>query len=181
MGVNVKYDFSEYRAFFAKMRAAKSGFHKELEQWLDAIGVEFLNEVREQIISRRVIRTSYLLHTFEKGAADNVWEADFGALRLEVGTVLEYALWVNNGHRTFDPEKTRHFTLANGELARFVPGYWKGDEFIYDKSAKGGMVLKFHWVEGKHYFDAAIRAFAPQFEKSFEKKLEEWIVQYFGT
>ena len=200
MGVNVKYDFSEYREFFAKMRAAKSGFPKELEQWLEAIGVEFLNEVREQIISRKVIMNSHLLHSLERSGENNVWEADFGALRLEVGTNLEYAAWVNNGHRTFDPGKTRHFTLPNGEAARFVPGYWKGGTFVdektdengnkvkahweggvftYDPSAKGGMVLKFKWVEGKHYFDAAIRAFAPQFEKSFEKKLEEWLTRYF--
>lgn len=181
MGVNVKYDFSEYREFFSKMRAAKSDFKKELDKLLEAIGVEFLNEVKEQIRERRVIRTSHLLHTFERGGKDNVWEADFGALRLEVGTNLEYALWVNNGHRTFDPEKNpeKHFKLPNGELARFVPGYWNGDEFIYDKSAKGGMVLKLHWVEGKHYFEAAIEAVAPQFEKLFEKKLEEWLLQYF--
>lgn len=165
MGVNVTYDFSEYRAFFERMRAAKSDFRKELEQWLEAAGIEFLNEVREQIISRKVMKTSYLLHTFEKGADDNVWEADFGALKLEVGTSLEYGLWANNGHRQ--------------QPGRFIPGYWQGDEFVYDREAKGGMVLKASWVEGKHYFDAAIKVFAPQFEKSFERKLEEWLTQYF--
>lgn len=179
MGSNVTIDLGEYKAFFDKMRAAKSDFHKELEKWLEAIGVEFLDEVREQIISRNVTRTSYLLHTFEKGSDENVWEADLGALKLEVGSSLDYALWVNNGHRTFDPLKTKHFTLANGEQARFVPGYWSGDEFIYDPSADGGMVLKFHWVEGKHYFDASLRIFAPQFERSFENKLQEWLTQYF--
>lgn len=181
MGAYVIYDFSEYRAFFEKMGAASKNFHKELEQWLDAMGVEFLNEVRKQIISRNVKRTTLLLHSFEKGSEGNVWEADLGALRLEVGTSIEYALWANNGHRTFDPSKTKHFKLPNGEDARFVPGYWSGDEFIYDPSAKGGMVLKFHWVEGKHYFDAALKVFAPVFEKSFERKLEEWLASYFGT
>lgn len=181
MGAYVTYDFSEYRTFFEKMGAASKDFHKELEQWLDAMGVEFLNEVREQIISRNVKRTTLLLHSFEKGGAGNVWEADLGALQLEVGTSIEYALWANNGHRTFDPSKTKHFKLPNGEDARFVPGYWSGDEFIYDPSAKGGMVLKFHWVEGKHYFDAALKVFAPVFEKSFERKLEEWLANYFET
>lgn len=181
MGAYVTYDFSEYRAFFEKMGAASKDFHKQLEQWLDAMGVEFLNEVREQIISRNVKRTTLLLHSFEKGSEGNVWEADLGALRLEVGTSIEYALWANNGHRTFGPSKTKHFKLPNGEDARFVPGYWSGDEFIYDPSAKGGMVLKFHWVEGKHYFDAALKVFAPVFEKSFERKLEEWLASYFGT
>lgn len=179
MGVHVQYDFSEYRAFFEKMRAAKADFQKELGLWLEAMGVEFLNEVQEQIISRNAMDTGYMLRTFDRGGDENVWDIDLGALRLEVGTSLEYALWVNNGHRTFDPSKTKHFTLPNGEKARFVPGYWSGDKFIYDPEAKGGMVLKFHWVEGKHYFDAAIRVFAPQFEKSFERRLEEWLTQYF--
>lgn len=181
MGAYVTYDFSEYMAFFEKMGVASKDFRKELERWLDAMGVEFLNEVREQIISRNVQRTTLLLHSFEKGSEGNVWEADLGALRLEVGTSIEYALWANNGHRTFDPSKTKHFKLPNGEDARFVPGYWNGDEFVYDQSAKGGMVLKFHWVEGKHYFDAALKVFAPVFEKSFERKLEEWLASYFET
>lgn len=166
MGAYVTYDFSEYRAFFDKMGAASDAFHRELELWLEAIGVEFLNEVREQIISRNVKKTSLLLHSFEKGGDSNVWELDLGALRLEVGTSIEYALWANNGHRQ--------------QPGRFIPGYWKGDEFIYDRNASGGMVLKANWVEGKHYFDAALRVFAPQFEKSFERKLEKWLADYFG-
>lgn len=181
MGNYVQYDFSEYRAFFEKMRAAKSDFQEQLGLWLDAVGEEFLNEVQEQIVSRNAMDTGYMYRTFHKGGSDNVFDIDLGALRLEVGTSLEYALWVNNGHRTFDPAKTKHFTLPNGEKARFVPGFWSGDKFTYDPSADGGMVLKFHWVEGKHYFDAAIQIFAPQFEKSFEKKLEEWLTQYFET
>lgn len=167
MGTYVTYDFSEYRAFFEKMGEASKDFRKELELWLDAMGIEFLNEVREQIISRNVKKTSLLLHSFEKGGEGNVWEADLGALRLEVGTSIEYALWANNGHRQ--------------QPGRFIPGYWKGDEFIYDKNAEGGMVLKASWVEGKHYFDAALKVFAPVFEKSFEKKLEQWLAKYFGT
>ncbi len=175
MGVNVSYDFSEYRAFFDKMRAAKSGFQKELENWMDAVGVEFLNEVSQQIRERSVMVTSNLLHSFERNGEGNVWEADYGAMRLslEVGTSLEYALWANNGHRQ--------------KPGRFVPGYWKTvvvngvekDTFEYDPKAKSGMVLKAEWVQGKHYFDAAIKVFAPQFEKSFERKLEQWLEQYF--
>jgi len=178
MGANVSYDFSQYRAFFDKMRAAKGEFKTEINNWFDAIGEEFLNEVRQQIISRNVKRTTLLLHSFERGNDLNFWELDLGALRLEVGSNLEYAMWANNGHRTLDPEKSNHFTLSNGELARYVPGYWQGDEFIYDKNAKSGMVLKFHWVPGKHYFDAALRVFAPQFEKSIERKLEQWLEKY---
>lgn len=166
MGVYVRYDFSEYKAFFDKMGGAGSDFQKQLQLWLDAIGIEFLNEVREQVISRKVMKSTLLLHSFEKGGESNVYDIDFGALRLEVGTNVEYALLANNGHRQ--------------QPGRFIPGYWKGDEFIYDRNADGGMVLKASWVVGKHYFDAALHVFAPVFEKSFERKLEQWLADYFG-
>lgn len=182
MGVHVKYDLSEYKAFFNKVREASSTFQRELELWLEAIGEEFLVEVQEQIIEKDAKHTGLLLRSFKKGEDDNVWDIDLGALRLEVGTSLEYAIWANNGHRTLDPDKeNEYFVLKNGEKARFVPGHWDGDEFIYDPDEKGGMVLKFHWVEGKRYFDRAIQIFAPQFAKSFGKKLSKWLNDYFGA
>lgn len=165
MGKHVIYDFSEYRAFFERMRGASEDFQKELGTWLEAAGIEFLNEVEEQIVQRNVMNSRLLLHSFERGDSGNVWEFDFGALKLEVGSNLEYAVWANNGHHQ--------------KPGRFIPGYWEGDEFVYDRNADGGMVLKAEWVKGKHYFDAALKLFAPQFEKSFEKKLEQWLTQYF--
>lgn len=165
MGVHVQFDFGEYKTFFERMRAAKRGFQEELGLWLEAMGVEFLTEVQEQIISRNAMQAGYMLRSFSRGGDENVWDIDLGALRLEVGTSLEYAIYANNGHRQ--------------QPGRFIPGYWKGNEFIYDPSAKSGMVLKASWVVGKHYFDAAIQVIAPQFEKSFERKLGEWLTQYF--
>ncbi len=164
MGANVTYDFSEYKEFFSKLRQASGSFEKDAQQWLEGAGEEFLTEVQEQIISRNALLTGYMVRSFERGGSDNIF--DLGALRLEVGTSLEYAVYANNGHRQ--------------QPGRFIPGYWKGKEYIYDPSAKGGMVLKASWVPGKHFFDAAIQVFAPQFEKSFEKKLEEWLASYFG-
>lgn len=165
MGVYVQCDFGKYRDFFNKMQQASVDFKKELGLWLEAAGNEFLLEVEEQIIQRNVMDTRLLLHSFSKGDDNNVWELDLGALKLEVGTNLDYAIWANNGHHQ--------------KPGRFIPGYWEGDRFVYDKDADGGMVLKAEWVEGKHYFDAAIKLFAPVFEKSFEVKMTEWIANYF--
>lgn len=165
MGRNVTVDFGEYRAFFEKMSRASGDFKKELEKWLEAAGIEFLTEVEEQVVQRNAMNSRLLLHSFERGNENNVWIADLGALRLEVGTNLEYAIWANNGHHQ--------------RPGRYIPGYWEGDEFVYDRNSSSGMALKAEWVPGKHYFDAALQLFAPVFEKSFEKKLEEWLAQYF--
>lgn len=176
MGVHVQCDISEYRTFFERMKSAKNDFQKELENWMDAVGVEFLNEVREQIIERSVMVSTELLHSFKRGEDNNFWEADYGAYRLtlEVGTRHEYASWVNNGH--------------NQQPGRFIPGHWKTilvqgvekDTFVYDADASEGMVLKVDHVEGKHYFDKAIEIIAPQFEKSFERRLQQWLDEYFA-
>ena len=88
---------------------------------------------------------------------------------MEVGTNLEYAAFVNDGH----------WTNPRGVARRWVPGYWEGDRFIYDPQAKTGMALKQHWVEGAHYFEGALRAFEPVFKASAEAKLHEWMQKYF--
>ena len=111
-----------------------------------------------------------LLASFEKGNDANVWELTDGGLTLEVGTNLSYAGYVNDGH----------WTNTKGVARRWVPGYWEGDRFIYDPGAETGMLLKQHWVEGKHYFESALRIFEKIFQASAEAKLQEWIDKYFG-
>ena len=89
---------------------------------------------------------------------------------LEVGTSVEYAGYVNDGH----------WTNTKGVERRFVPGYWEGDRFIYDPAAKGGMMLKQHWVEGKHYWESALRILDRIYPELLEAKLQEWLDSYFG-
>ena len=164
-GANVSIDVSDMVAFFDKMKSAKGDFKKELETWLDAMGQEFLEEVQNQIISRNAMNSRLLLHSFEKGDSNNFWSIDLGALCLEVGSTLDYAIWVNNGHHQ--------------KPGRFIPGHWEGNEFVYTPGEKSGMVLKAEWVKGKLYFDVALKLFAPVWEKSFEKNFENWITNYF--
>lgn len=167
----VEFDMSEFREFFGRMeRAAKGDFRKEFELYLEAVGFDFLRVVQDEIVRRKVLDSRQLLASFEKGSDGNVWEITDGGLTLEVGTNLEYAGYVEDGH----------WTNTKGVERRFVPGYWEGDCFIYDPAAKGGMMLKQHWVEGKHYFDSALRIYNKIFQASAEIKLQEWIDRYFG-
>lgn len=167
----VEIDMGEFRAFFENMeRAAKGDFRKELELFLEASGFEFLRILQDEIKQRQVLDSRQLLASFEKGAENNVWELTDGGLTLEVGTNLDYAGYVNDGH----------WTNTKGVARRWVPGYWDGDRFIYDPAAESGMMLKQHWVEGKHYWDSALRIYNKVFQASAEVKLQELIDKYFG-
>lgn len=175
-------DMSDFRTFFNQIdRAARGDFRRELEIFLEGLGVEFLRLVQDEFINRHK-NTGHvqLLASFSKDDEQNIWRYTDDGLTLEIGSSLEYAGYVNDGHRTLDPAETKYFTLSNGEKARFVPGYWKGRRFIYDPQAEGGMVLKYHWVEGLHFWEAAMQAMEQLCPEFLESKLAEWLDEYFA-
>lgn len=166
----VEIDTSEAGRFFdALQAAARGGFRKEMELFLEGLGNEFLRIVEDEIIRLKVIDTRLLLASFHKGDDNNVWKILDGGLSLEVGSTLKYAGYVNDGH----------WTNPKGVERRFVPGYWQGDRFIYDPSAEGGMVLKQKWVEGKPYWESALRILEKMLPKFLDAKLQEWLDKYF--
>ena len=166
----VNIDTSDARRFFDALEAAaRGGFRKELELFLEGLGVEFLRIVEDEIIRREVLDTRLLLASFHKGDDNNVWDITDGGLTLEVGSTLKYAGYVNDGH----------WTNPKGVERRFVPGYWEGDRFIYDPEAEGGMVLKQKWVDGKPYWDSALRILDKMLPEFLDAKLQEWLDNYF--
>lgn len=167
----VDFDISELKEFFGRIeKAAKGDFRKELVLFLEGLGNEFLRILQDEIVRREVVDSRQLLASFKKGGEGNVWNIDEDKLMLEVGTSVNYASYVNDGH----------WTNPKGVERRFVPGYWEGDRFIYDPSAKGGMMLKQHWVDGKPYWDKALRTLEINYPEMLEKKLQEWLDKYFG-
>lgn len=166
----VDFDTAGADKFFDALEAAaRGGFRKELELFLEGLGNEFLRIVEDEIIRRKVLDTRLLLASFHKGDGNNLWELTEGNLTLEVGSTLEYAGYVNDGH----------WTNPKGVDRRFVPGYWQGDRFIYDPTAEGGMVLRQHFVDGKPYFDSALRILDKMLPEFLDKKLQEWLDNYF--
>lgn len=166
----VDFDTAGADKFFDALEAAaRGGFRKELELFLEGLGNEFLRIVEDEIIRRKVLDTRLLLASFHNGDGNNLWELTEGNLTLEVGSTLEYAGYVNDGH----------WTNPKGVDRRFVPGYWQGDRFIYDPTAEGGMVLKQHFVDGKPYFDSALRILDKMLPEFLDKKLQEWLDNYF--
>lgn len=170
MGQNFTFDFSEYKDFFAKMKQAAGGdFKKQMALFLEGMGFEFLRIVEDEIIRREVVDTRLLLISFHKGESNNVWELNEGDLTLEVGTNVKYAAYVNDGH----------WTNPKGVSTRFVPRVWNGNKFIYQPGAKTGMLLKQKWVEGRHYWDSAIRIMEKMIPDLIESAMQQWLDQYF--
>lgn len=167
---NIEFDFTEFKSFFERLGTASKGdFKKELELFLEGLGFEFLRIIEDEIIRKKVMNSRLLLHSFKKGNEDNIWEVSEGGLTLEVGTNVNYASYANDGH----------WTNPKGVKSRFVPGYWKENDFIYQPGAKTGMVLKQQWIEGKHYWESAIRILEKISPELLESKLNEWLNIYF--
>lgn len=165
-------DATELRRFVERLNQAGrgKGFEKELSRFLDAIAVEFLSYVQDFIIQAGSVDTRLLLNSFQKNGEGSVFITQEGGLQIEVGTNVEYASFVNDGH----------WLNPKGVDMRWVPGEWQGERFIYQPGAKTGMLLKQKWIEGSHYFDDAIRLMermAPQF---MERKMEQWLGQFFS-
>lgn len=171
-GRYVSIDATELRRFVERLNQAGRGkeFEKELSRFLDAIAVEFLSYVQDFIIQAGSVDTRLLLNSFQKSGEGSVFIVQEGGLQIEVGTNVEYASFVNDGH----------WLNPRGVDMRWVPGEWQGERFIYQPGAKTGMLLKQKWIEGSHYFDDAIRLMermAPQF---MERKMQQWLEQYFS-
>ncbi|AMM98432.1 HK97 gp10 family phage protein [Bacillus altitudinis] len=152
--------------------AVNGGLQAEYEEWLEAMGYEFLDIVQDEVIRTKTVDARRLLNSFQKGDQENVFSMSSGGLTLDVGTNLEYASYTNDGHFTIDPSKNLD--------RRWVPGRWVGDRFEYDSNAETGMLLKFQWVEGSGYWDNALAIFGQMFEQSLDRKLQQWIDRHFG-
>lgn len=167
----VTIDVSQLNHFFDLMeQAGNVEFKKELGKFMEGIGNEFLRIVEDEIIRRNALDTRLLLNSFHKGAVNNVWIIQNDGLTLEVGTNVDYASNVNDGH----------WTNPKGVMQRWVPGYWNGDRFVYAPGAKTGMLLRQKWIEGKHYWESSIRIMEQLIPHFLEAKIEDWLHSYFG-
>ena len=106
------FESDDMKQFFGKCNSAgNSDFKKALSVFVQGLGLEFLRVIQDEIIRLKVIDTRLLLSSFHIGDNGNS-ELSEGDLTVEVGTNVEYAKFVNDGH----------WTCGKGEAMRFVPG-----------------------------------------------------------
>lgn len=158
-------DTSQLDSYVSRLEAAIPQIKPKLASVLDYAGQEFLDIVQEQIEAAGNVDTRTLLSSFSKGAGNGIYRLNEGGLTLEIGTRVQYARWVNDGHKQ--------------QPGRFIPGVWSGERFIYTPGATTGMVLKASFVEGSHYFDHAEAAFEAMFPNIVKENVENLLRRIF--
>ncbi len=151
--------------------ASNGGLVDEMGKWLEAMGMEFLDLIQDEIIRVGSVDTRWLLNSFQKGHAENEWIISDGGLTLDVGTNVNYASYVNDGHFAIDP--------GSGKDRRWIPGYWSGNRFVYMPGHDEGMLLGQQWVSGSNYWDNALAIYERLFTKGLDRLLQEWIDETF--
>lgn len=159
-------DYSELKQFAKQFEAASKAAKPFMATVLEDIGEEFLDIVQDEIMRAENVDTRVLLSSFLKGSSDNIFELDVGALTLTIGTTVEYAHYVNRGHKQTP--------------GRFIPGIWNGNGiFRYQPGAKTGMVLKAKKVKGSRYFDKSVRMLKKIINVRTEKLFDDFFNKYF--
>lgn len=158
-------DVSELERFARACEAAKADLKPYAGKVLEEAGEEFLDIVQSAIEGAGNVDTRKLLGSFTKGGDGNIWKLDTGGLILTIGTSVEYAKWVNDGHRQ--------------QPGRFIPGFWERNHFRYSPGAKTGMVLKASFVAGSHYFDKSIQVLKTIFPQMADRAFEQFFKRYF--
>ena len=159
-------DTSELDLFAEKLSRAAAELKPFAAEVLQDEGEDFLNIVQDAIMSAGNVDTRLLLSSFTKGSGNCVWKLDIGALTLEISTNVEYAKWVNDGHKQ--------------QPGRFIPGTFNGNGvFRYVPGARSGMVLKASHVAGSHFFDKAVEAFTGYWGETVQAAFEVWFAKYF--
>lgn len=158
-------DVSGLEAFAKACENARAEIKTYAGRTLDEIGEEFLEIVQSNIMAAGNVDTRLLLSSFSKGSGNGIYELDMGGLTLTIGTNVEYAKWVNDGH--------------GQQPGRFIPGVWSGSRFTYVPGAKTGMVLKASYVSGSHFFDKSVQALESMFPGMVDKAFENFFKKYF--
>lgn len=159
-------DVSGLEDWITKIERARNALKPEAADCLEEIGEKFLDLVQKEIKAKKHLDTRLLLSSFHRGGANSIWELDEGSMTLTVGSALEYAKYVNEGHRQTP--------------GRFIPGVWHGDRFDYIPGARTGMVLKASYVAGSHYFDNAEHSIQRDMDDMVEDFFKKFWKKYFG-
>lgn len=160
-------DISQLQDFARRCEACKADLKPYVAEFLKDAGEEFLNIVQDAIKGAGNVDTGRLLSSFTRGGNGNIWKfSDSGSgLNLTIGTNVEYAKWVNDGHRQ--------------QPGRFIPGYMNGEKFVYQAGCSTGIVLKASFVKGSHFFDKSIEMLERMFPEMAYKSFEQFFQRYF--
>lgn len=147
-----KFDFSE-------LKQLANSFNKALdERVIDRFLRDFLLEMafraERKIKKRTPVNTGNLKRNWRVGEV----ERHGNTLVVEIINNTDYASFVEYGFR-----------------AHWVPGYWKGKQFVYDPNAKSGMYVgpKDGWVPGRFMATISMQEIERELPRYLEKRVGE--------
>ena len=153
----VSFDYSQIEDYLHKFEELRPLVEQVINNVLNEWGIIFLNKVTDNIIECKSVVTSNMIASFTFGDTNSIWEVDKNSIT--VGSKVRYAYLVENGHWNMGEDVTH----------RFVPGYWKSS----DPTAKGGMMLKRKYIEGKKFFAKALLEMEGQIGEIFDSYMAE--------
>lgn len=145
--------------FEREARQFIENFDARKARQLKRLGRIFQAEIKKKITETGAVDTGRLRASFtvEQRDSDSVF----------VGTNVEYAKFVNDGH----------WTNPQGVQWRFVPGRWRANgtfEYIpYPLNEGQGMWLRQQFVRGKKFLEKAIYSAKPKLVEDLERFMED--------
>lgn len=132
----------------------------------DAFMKKAINNLAQRLLRRVIKLTPTVSSKLKKSwKVSEIVEVGGNCYEIEIFNAVKYAMYVEYGHRQ--------------QPGRFIPGYWNGNQFIYDEDSNTGMVLKASWVNGVHMLEKASQSVDTQKEKIIEKMLEKELRKLF--
>jgi len=147
---NHKY-YRHWGEFEERARRVIKDFDEKKEQLLMRLGTIYQLEVKKKITTLGAVDTGRLRSSI-------VIEFE-GDSRVVVGTNVEYARFVNDGH-------VQH--------RRFVPGRWRGNNtFEYIPNYNEGMMLTERFVYGKKFMEKAMIVARPNMKREINQFMND--------
>lgn len=159
MSLRVNVDFKEFVNFKEQFKKSIDG--NLIENWIEECLRELANKLVRKIKQRTPVNTGLLMNSWTIGAITKNGDV----YEVEVYTDIEYASFVEKGFR-----------------AHFVPGYWKGKQFIYDPNADTGMHVgkPGGWVQGKFMMKFSEEDLKRELPSFLKRKQEQLLKKMMG-
>lgn len=144
---------------------------KKVQKFEEIDGDKLCKQIAKELAARLLSKVIKLTPSTQTGELRRAWKVNeviqvgSNEYEIEVTNSMEYASYVEYGHRQ--------------QVGRFVPGYWKGNQFIYQKGAKEGMVLKVGFVKGKLMLTKSTMQVENIAPKLIEKRVMNELIKIF--
>lgn len=148
--------------FIERFSSMIDNWEAEKRVLLNRIGTVIQAEIMLAISDKKLTDTSTLIGSFYVfvGGVDEV----------EVGSNLNYALYVNDGH------VQHRRAIPVSLLSR--KGRDKGYRTVTGKSGKKFIILKERYIPGTYFLEAGVRNAKPRIQKQGDKWMKEMFIKY---